>query len=311
MIFLRLSDGLGNQMFQYAYARYLQEKYKEVIWINTETYCDSTNRNYSLHHFRLNPNVYVMKGLPSKLIYQRINHIYEQYRDEWQGKDYFDEIKDSNSKKELAKEKGLYIALPSSFRYYDFPETSCKNKLVIGFFQSHKYFDGIGNILKREFSLREHLPHQAIELKRQMKESNSVCVHIRRGDYLSVKWRALNVCNEEYYLKAMDLIAEEVDDPVFYIFSNTGADLKWIQNNYHFRYPVKYVDMNNPDYVELNLMSACKHFIISNSTYSWWAQYLSKNSEKIVVAPSEWYKSKEYRNLDNDIYMDEWRIVEV
>lgn len=306
MIFLRLSDGLGNQMFQYAYARYLQEKYKEIIWLNTESYHDSKTRNFSLQHFRLNPNVYVMKGLPSRLMYRCIDYIYTKYRDEWKGLD-FDEVKDAKSKKELARKRGWHVALPSSFRYYDFPETSCKNKLAIGFFQSYKYFDGIGDILKREFMLKEPLPRRAIEIKRQLKKENSVCIHVRRGDYLSIKWRSLNICNEEYYLKAMDLIAKEVDDPVFYIFSNTGEDLKWIRNNYHFKYPVQYVDMNNPDYVELNIMSACKHFIISNSTYSWWAQYLSDNREKIVVAPSKWYKSRKYTDLD--IYMDEWRTI--
>ena len=91
----------------------------------------------------------------------------------------------------------------------------------------------------------------------------------------------LNICDYNYYLKSMEYISNKVDSPVFYIFSNSSEDINWIKNNYDFSmYNTVYVDLNNPDYEELRLMYNCKHFIISNSTFSWWGQYLCNNPEK-------------------------------
>ncbi|MBO5166773.1 MAG: alpha-1,2-fucosyltransferase [Lachnospiraceae bacterium] len=308
MIFLRLSDGLGNQLFQYAYARCLQEKYKEIIWINIESYKDNGEREYSLSHFKLNPNVYVLDNIWGKLHYKYIEHVIDKERKERVKKQYTD-IEDTNNKEMIAKKKGICLALPSPFKYYQFPMTKRKNKLAIGYFQSEKYFREIRDIIIKEFTLKEPLPENVKKLMKVMSKQNSVCVHIRRGDYLKIKWKELNICDENYYLQAMDVIAENVAEPVFYIFSNSETDLKWIEKNYHFKYPVQYVNMNNPDYVELKLMSACKHFVISNSTFSWWAQYLSSNQDKVVVAPDRWYKSSKYS--DEYIYMDTWKRVKV
>ena len=107
----------------------------------------------------------------------------------------------------------------------------------------------------------------------------------------------------------MKKITEQVENPVFYVFSNSSDDINWIKENYDFSdYNVEYVDLNNPDYEELRLMYSCKHFIISNSTFSWWAQYLCENENKIVIAPSEWN-----RHFDDcsGIYMPEWQVIEV
>ena len=103
-------------------------------------------------------------------------------------------------------------------------------------------------------------------------------------------------------------MAEKLKNPVFYIFSNNSEELMWIKENYRLgEYDIRYVDQKHSDYEELRMMYHCKHFIISNSTFSWWAQYLASNQEKVVIAPSKW------NNEENaeDIYMPGWEIVEV
>ena len=134
----------------------------------------------------------------------------------------------------------------------------------------------------------------------QIENSNSVCVHIRRGDYIG---SSFDICTEAYYQKGMDIIASKVENPTFYIFSNSSEDLQWIKENYHFSYDLVYVDLNNCDYEELRLMYTCKHFIISNSTFSWWGAYLSTNEEKVVIAPSKW--NQDYKVVE-DLYLDHW-----
>lgn len=117
----------------------------------------------------------------------------------------------------------------------------------------------------------------------------------------------LEVCNKDYYEKAIKMISSQIENPTFFIFSNTHEDLVWIRKNYNIPQNSVYVDLNNPDYEELRLMYNCKHFILSNSSFSWWAQYLSESKNKIIIAPKIWDKRK---GIDfSDIYMPEWIII--
>ena len=109
-------------------------------------------------------------------------------------------------------------------------------------------------------------------------------------------------------MEAMEKMKAQKPDAVFFIFTNNHEEIEWIKANYHFDgYRVRYVDLDNPDYEELRLMYNCKHFIISNSTYSWWGQFLCDNEDKIVMAPSVWNREM---NADG-IYMPGWQIIHV
>lgn len=119
-----------------------------------------------------------------------------------------------------------------------------------------------------------------------MRAINSVCVHIRRGDFLKNS-NNLSVCHEKYYLNAMEFIEDKVDNPIFYIFSDDILDVK---NNFKFLGKrIIYVEGKRNDYEEFRLMYNCKHFIISNSTFSWWSSYLG-GGDGIVIAPKKWYE---------------------
>ena len=145
---------------------------------------------------------------------------------------------------------------------------------------------------------------------RQIESTEAICLHIRRGDYLNPEWRNLQICTFEYYNRAINEIMKRTNNPVFYIFTNTHQDIEWIKENYHFTNSVNnkqlrlvYVDLGNPDYEELRLMKSCRHFIISNSTFSWWAAYLSTALNKVVLVPERWNLSFEN---DNSIYLKDW-----
>ncbi len=183
--------------------------------------------------------------------------------------------------------------------YMKFRRSITKNKYINGYLQSEKYF--ISNIdrLKRELTLKDELTGINARFSSIMKFQNSVCVHIRRGDFVDVGGI---VCSKEYYIGAVKYMAEKLENAVFYFFSN---DIQWVKKNILFPVEVTFIDENNPNYVELILMASCNHFIISNSTFSWWAQFLSGNKEKLVIAPDRWFVDGQRE----DIYQKGWLIM--
>lgn len=298
MIYACLRDGLGNQMFIYAYARALQERNNQKTLVLDTFDFRKDIRTYSLNNFRLNPCV-----KKNKIMSQILNRVILTLK---LGKERSARIE--NEKFIKNAKKGIY----SDFFSYSVPPFVDSNKkriIVRGFYQSHKNFENIKNLIKEELTVVTPPSNENKNMLEQISQDNAVCVHVRRGDYVNnPAWsKELAICTEEYYKKAMDIVASKVENPVFYIFSNCSEDIEWIKQNYKFDYELKYVDLNNPDYEELRLMYNCKHFIISNSTFSWWAQYLSQNENRVVVAPSLWNRLMDASN----IYMDDWDIVEV
>ena len=144
--------------------------------------------------------------------------------------------------------------------------------------------------------------HEKLLLK-QIENSTAVAISMRLGeDYTNSS--LLNVCGDDYYYKGMDHIYEKIDNPIFYIFSDR---IDIVKSQFNFKYDVNYIDGFN-DYESLRLMYTCKHFVISNSSFSWWGAYLSSNTNKIVVAPSKWYSdTKETPH----IYLDSMTLIEV
>jgi hypothetical protein len=177
-----------------------------------------------------------------------------------------------------------------------FKEIVIKNKNNIyldGYFQSEKYFKDIRQILLKEFTLRKKTSNFS-RLERQISESNSVSVHIRRGDYVKdiVTRKYHGVQTLGYYLQAMKIIEGKIKKPHFFFFSD---DILWVKENFNkVNNPVTFVSnlhrLTNQE--ELILMSFCKHNIIANSSFSWWGAWLNINPKKIVVAPKRWFRQK-------------------
>ncbi len=288
MIKLNIMGGLGNQMFQYAYARALSQKLNDselhiypyaIELFNLVTPSKALKPSNSLLHFKLNPNVKFMSGINAK-VFSIISFLHYSY-------DHFFS-NPTQSKFKKRSEKGLYIeTTKDAYEYYLYSSNNPHIKRIIGYFCNEMYIDEIREILVDEFKVKTKPTAENAKMIEELSSCNSVCVHIRRGDYLLPQNSFLNVVNEQYYKKAMKYICEHTTDPVFYIFSNTSKDLEWVKTNYHFDYPVIYVDLSNPDYEELRLMYSCKHFILCNSSFSWWGAFLSESKDKIIVSPNE------------------------
>lgn len=166
-----------------------------------------------------------------------------------------------------------------------------KDTYVMGHFFHRKYIEPIRSILLKEFTLKKKLRVPA-ELAEIMEQRETVSVHIRRGDYLYAECaQSLNkeMKRGRYYERAMDAIAANVKQPFFLFFSD---DTAWVKEHMPCNYPHAYVgDFGLPDYEELILMSACRHNIIANSTFSFWGGWLNQHAEKIVIAPKHWMPS--------------------
>lgn len=179
-----------------------------------------------------------------------------------------------------------------------------------GYWQNEKYFKNsqseLLEILKFDNISTES---RAYELK--MKQGNSVALHVRRRDKGSSRWNPIKftwialttrICSRRYYGHAMKYIQENVDEPVFYIFSN---DIKWAKKNLKFSGEYYFVDCNqlNNWHEDMYLMSKCKHNIISISSFSWWSAWINDDPSQIVIAPKKWLSRRE---IKPDVIPDNW-----
>lgn len=138
----------------------------------------------------------------------------------------------------------------------------------------------------------------------EIRKTNSVSLHIRRGDYITSKItnKFHGTCCLGYYKKAMKLINKKVKNPKYFVFSD---DIYWVKKNLEIKNAF-YVDDNVGDksYIDMQLMSMCKHNIIANSSFSWWAAWLNNNPNKIVIAPKKWFNDP---GMDTtDLISEEW-----
>lgn len=170
-----------------------------------------------------------------------------------------------------------------------------------GHFQSEKYFKNIEAVIRREFTPKNPLTRETMISQGEIASAtNSVCLHVRRGDYVTNN--ATNAyhgtCDIEYYKKALNIITEKIGtrDINIFVFSD---DISWVKENLQLPYPTIYADNPNiPDYEKMYLMSLCQHNIIANSSFSWWGAWLNKNKGKIVIAPKQWFANKTSTELD-------------
>lgn len=288
MILAVLNGGLGNQLFQYALGRRLALKHGVELRFDLSLLEANPTRQYRLDKFQV-------RGKPASA--QELERFYYCER-----QPYFRFL-----------DREIQNALPY-YRRRVVREISTvfdanvlkapRNTALDGYWQSEKYFREIRPTLLDELRLKNPLDALNQNIYHQILSTNSVSLHIRRGDYVTnpVANQILGVLSIEYYQNAMHILERAASNLHYYVFSD---DIPWARA--HLTAPnITFLEHNSfqSDYCDLVLMSACKRHIIANSSFSWWAAWLCLEPNKIVIAPKKWFNSA---NMDSkDIFSPDW-----
>jgi hypothetical protein len=282
MIIVSLRGGLGNQMFQYAAGLAAARKNDVPLVLDTAYLNDRfprkqfTFRTYDLDIFELSPKFTALSNLSVKAPIPGV----------WLGLDLaLANIKEFLGLQKFVKEEKEFSFDPKVF-------SAGKNIFLWGFWQTPKYFEGIEDEIREAFRFRYPLEGEAATIAEDIKKHNSIALHVRRADYVMPKYQEMyGETNLSYYDKAVRFMTDHVKDPKFYVFSD---DVAWCKENIKLAYPMEYIERSSEGpkaNYHVQLMSLCKHNIVANSTFSWWAAWLNQNPGKIVVAPKEWSRS--------------------
>lgn len=267
MIIVKFHGGLGNQMFEYALYRKLELVGKnvkaDISWYHEDS--DAVKRTYLLPQFGIQVN--------------------ECRTTE---KKKYDNIVTRFLNKHLNGSRRLYVERESGV--YKEEILDLKNCFLDGYWQTEKYFSDIRDSLLSDFKFPATVNKEESALLDRIKKSQSVSIHIRRGDYLANEKKYGNICTEEYYFRAIHYMMENLTDALFFVFSD---DIKWCRDFLKSYKNIYYVDLGKEisEIHDMKLMSVCKHNIIANSSFSWWASWLNQNEDKIVIAPDRWQNS--------------------
>lgn len=297
---------LGNQLFVYAYARYLMEQIHQRHFVanfqGSHTGQEVDGFTDSIKHFQVvdyhveNRNLIRHHGT----IIQKA--IYAIYALCMKTSFFADNRQRFIALNRALTHCGLYLTGTEDPAYH--PKHIHQGSLFVsGFFQDSHFFNAIRPILIKELTPKYPVLAHNTQLLNIANQTNSICVSIRRGDFLSKQYKKdFYLCNMSYFMKAIDMMRNKVENPVFIFFSD---DIQWVKENLHVdNFPNYYERGDDPVWEKLRLMYSCHHFIISNSTFSWWAQYLGRHENKIVISPSRWYANPEWTsNLIEDTFM--------
>lgn len=301
-VYLLIKGNCGNQFFQYAFARNIQERVNGELIIDYsgvrgDTIFGSSSSDNLLQDYNSVPYKYVPITRWSFSFQLLVAKVLDKLVDLHHFKSY--SLKKYKFYLWCAKhlEKyGLYYFLSP---YYEYQYPKKKKYVISGYFESPKYFESINDQIKCELTPRKPLLEQNKELFDVICNRESVCITIKRMDVDSELVSDVYAYDINYFYNAVKYIEERVIEPVFIIFSD---NVEWCKENFHIDGDVYYETAGNPIWEKIRLMSSCKHFIIHNSTFSWWVQHLSKNENKIVVAPTKWMNSE----LPIDLYESNW-----
>lgn len=283
MLIIKIIGGLGNQMFQYAYAKALQQKGYEVkIDISAfETY--KLHGGYQLDKYNIDLDSSIKdeneKFYKNTFFYKVLRRF---------GMDFSRRI----------KEKSLLF----DNRFLEIED----NSYLDGYFQCEKYFKDIREIILKQFTINQEISNYTKEIENKIQNSQNSCsMHIRRGDFVnSTNINIHGACDIAYYKKAIKYLEDKIVDMNYFIFSD---DIEWVKENLAIENAI-YIDSKEKriPHEDIYLMSLCKNNIIANSSFSWWSAWLNKNEKKIVIAPKRWFADDKLESQSKDIVCESW-----
>lgn len=286
MIIVKLMGGLGNQMFQYALGRHLAEKNQVVLKMDLAFLKDRTARpdftyrDYELHIFNIKESFASATEVEAYCATSK-NKV----------KQWIYALKQ--------KLRPVRYHHEHAFNFDPLVLNAPQNTYLEGYWQSEKYFKAIAPIIRNEFSIRHEINHRVLPLYDLVRNGNAVSIHIRRGDFVANKGinQFHGVCSLDYYYRAIEIMEAKIPDPQFFVFSD---DIQWAKENLKFSSPHFFAlnDQSVPAYEDMRLMSLCKHQIIANSSFSWWAAWLNNNENKLVIAPERWFNDSSVNTSD-------------
>jgi len=284
---VRLTGGLGNQMFQYAAARAVALRCGEPLALDlcwfANPLASETPRHYALGNFCLDAEL--LNEVQPRVRFARARRWLE---------------------KRLRKEKlGMPIYWQKTFRYDPGILDVRAPAYLDGYFQSERYFVDCADAIFADFQPR-HAPGEKTRLMLdRIRGTQAICMHVRRGDYVSSRLASAQhgLCPIDYYERGLEIVVAKLDQPHCFVFSDDPA---WVRNNLALRCATTVVDIHGPDepQEDLRLMAACHSYVIANSSLSWWGAWLGRREGKQVIAPARWFLKE---GLDtSDLVPEDW-----
>ena len=283
---VNIACGLANRMFQYSYYLYLK---KHGYNVKVDAYNSGTLAHEKVDWQRIFPNAPIYQANKIKCFMMGGgNDLVSRFRRKYMS----------------STTKVLYM--PTAFTAI-LPNVSEGSKYIIGVFQNAKAVNEVRNEVLKRFSFAPLSDNYNKTVFEKINGCNSIGIHIRKGnDYQSRIWYQ-NTCPLDYYKQAVAEISSRIDNPQFFIFADNK---QWVKDNF------KWLDYTlvdgNPGagygcHFDMQLMSYCKHNIISNSTYSWWGAFLNNNNDKIVIMPKIWFNPESCDDYtSNNLLVEGW-----
>ena len=294
MIVVKLQGGLGNQLFQYAIGKSLSLHYDTQLFLDLTHLLDRTPtkdfvfRGYDLDMFNLEDVAFFNDKIKAKF-----------WKKSWIRSVFF-------SSPIYYKEKG--------FHFDEALFTLKKGNIYLdGYWQSQKYFGKYESILRSKIKFHNHLTFEQTKLIEDLRLNNSICVNFRRTDYVELMSanKVHGVTPIGFYHKSLQQIKEKTND-VFkiYVFSD---DIEWCRKNFIIDDAIYFVEhelyKGDRFSTYLELMSNCKYFIIPNSTFAWWAAWISNAKGENIYVPYQWFKDETLQSQTKDLIPETWNRV--
>ena len=280
---IKLSGGLGNQMFQFATGYAVARKNNVDLSLDLKRFNHQADHNgfqlqdvfeiYSKVDFLNNPVNF--RFINFKEILNKIGIGYHKFKE-------------------------------PHFHYAHEIHSIPKHSLLNGYWQSELYFKNYSQEIRKIFSFCNKLEKKNLLIANDISKNNSISIHVRRGDYLLKQNNNLYADLSEYYNKAIKDSVKCFNDPKFFIFTD---DPLWVNDNFNVGFSHTIVDVNNgsKSFFDMHLMSLCKANIIANSSFSWWGAWLNNNKNKIIYTPKNWFKNKSI--CTDNLIPNTWKII--